>query len=193
MAIKKENNKVDVRLLNEMGKVVFDRNLAKALPNLKLYYVYRGVRKRGEIRYDITIIPPKMLGKEFVRTKGNRNSKNFQELYTVLNGKAIFLMQKSKGRKIEDVVAVEAKKGDSVIVPPKYSAIMINPTKKILKTGNWVSGKNENIYKELEVMQGACYHYTKSGWIKNKNYKKVPVLRFEKPLKKIPKNLGFLK
>jgi len=41
-------------------------------------------------------------------------------------------------------------------------------------------------------MQGACYFYTKSGWIKNKNYKFVPKIRFEKPLKEKPKNLDFL-
>jgi len=42
-------------------------------------------------------------------------------------------------------------------------------------------------------MKGAGYFYTKSGWIKNKNYGKVLQLRFERPLKSKPKNLDFLK
>jgi oxalate decarboxylase/phosphoglucose isomerase-like protein (cupin superfamily) len=42
-------------------------------------------------------------------------------------------------------------------------------------------------------MKGGCYYYTKSGWVKNKNYEKTPELRFEKPLKSIPKNIDFLK
>ena len=179
-----------------MQDLLYDKEWAKKAPNLELYYMHRGLKKKGELRYDITIIPSKMLGKEFIRTKGNRNSKNFQELYTVLKGKAIFLMQKTKRGKpniIEDIVAVEAKKGESVIFPARYAAITINPLKKELKIANWVSKKNNNVYKELEKMKGAGYFYTKKGWIKNKNYKEVPKLRFEKPLKKIPRNLDFLK
>lgn len=185
--------KKQIRYLREMEEVVFDKNFAREFPDLKLYYVYRGVKKENGIRYDITVIPPQILGKEFVRTKGNRNSNNFPELYTVLTEEAIFLMQKAKGEIVEDALAIPAKKGDYIIVPPKYAVITINPSKKTLKLGNWVSEKNKNIYEELEKMKGACYFYTKSGWIKNENYKKIPKLRFEKPLKKKPKNLDFLK
>ena len=63
----------------------------------------------------------------------------------------------------------------------------------VLKNFNWVSEKNQNIYKDLEAMKGASYFYTKSGWVKNKNYKRVPKLRFKKPLKKEPKDLEFLR
>ena len=184
---------METRYLNDMKTVLYDQKWAKTAPNFELYYMYRGLKKKGELRYDITIIPARMLGKEFVRTKGNRNSKNFQELYIVLEGKAIFLMQKAKGKVVEDIIAVKAKKGECVIFPPKYAAITINPLKKELKIANWVSEKNKNVYKKLERMKGAGYFYTKTGWIKNKNYKKIPKLRFEKPLRKIPTNLDFLK
>lgn len=193
MEIDIRGKKPDIRYLDEMREVLYDKKWAKKAPNLELYYIYRGLKKKNGLRYDITLIPPQMLGEEFVRTKGNRNCKLFQELYTVLSGKAIFLMQKVKGEIVEDVLVVKAKKGDWVIVPPKYAVVMINPSKDTLKTGNWVSEKNENIYEELEKMGGACYFYTQSGWIKNKNYKRVPKLRFEKPLKRVVKNLDFLK
>jgi len=188
---------MEIRYLNEMKSVLYDQKWAKTAPNFELYYMNRNVSQKSKVksqksnlRYDITIIPPRMLGKEFVRTKGNRNSKNYQEIYTVLKGEAIFLMQKAKRGKyniIEDIVAVKAKKGDSVIFPARYAAITINPSKKKLIVANWVSEKNRNVYKELEAMKGAGYFYTKNGWIKNKNYKKVPQLRFEKPLKKMPR------
>jgi len=181
-----------IRYLKEMGNVVYDKNFAKNNPVLELYYVYRGIRQENGIRYDETIIPNQMLGQEFVRTKGNQNSNNFGELYTVLEGEAIFLMQKANKEIIQDVLAVKAQKGDYIIVPADYAIIIINASKKELKTGNWVSQKNQNIYRELEKMGGMCYFYTKSGWIKNKNYKKIPELRFEKPLKQKPKNLDFL-
>jgi len=187
-----KSKRPDIRFLNDMKKVLYDREWAKTAPNLELYYMYRGLKKKDGLRYDITIIPPRMLGKEFVRTKGNRNSKNFPELYTVLEGKAIFLIQRSKGEIIQDLSAIIAEKGDWIKIPSKYAVITINPSRKNLKLGNWVSEKNKNIYKELEEMQGACYFYTKAGWVKNKNYEKIPKIRFQKPLKKIPKSLDFL-
>lgn len=177
--------------MNDIKSVLYDQKWAKKAPNFELYYMHRGVKQKGDLRYDITIIPPRILGKEFVRTKGNRNSKNYKESYTVLKGKAIFLMQKAKRGKyniIEDIVGVKAKKGESIIIPARYAAITINPTKKELVVSNWVSKKNKNVYKELEVMKGAGYFYTKDGWIKNKKYKKIPKLRFEKPLSPIRKN-----
>ncbi len=188
----KLKTKKSIRFLNDMKSLLYDQDWVKTAPNLELYYMDRGIKKKGDLRYDITIIPSRMLGKEFTRTKGNRNTKKFQELYIVLKGTAIFLMQKGKEKNIEDIIAVKAEKGDSVIVPPKYAVITINPSKIKLKIGNWVSEKSNNVYKELEENKGAGYFYTKKGWIKNKNYKNTPKLRFEKPLKTIPKNLNFL-
>ena len=178
-----------------MNSVLYDQQWFKtALPELELYYVPRAVKVKRDLRYDITIMPAQMLGKEFAKTKGNRNSNGFQELYTVLEGNAIFLMQKTNNAIVEDVKAVKAEKNDWVIVPPDYLVITINSsTVKELKTGNWVSEKTENIYKDVEKFNGACWFYTKKGWVKNKNYKKNPELRFEKPLKQIPKSLEFLR
>ncbi len=185
--------KPQIRFLDEMKDVLYDKEWTKIAPNLELYYMYRGIKKKGDLRYDITVIPARMLGKEFVRTKGNRNSEGYQELYTVLEGEAIFLMQKAQGEIVEDVIVTKAKPGDWVIVPPDHAVITVNPSKKVLKTGNWVSEETKNIYENIEKMKGACYFFTQSGWTKNKNYAKVPKLRFEKPLKKMPKNLDFLK
>ncbi|MBZ9578350.1 glucose-6-phosphate isomerase [Patescibacteria group bacterium] len=188
-----ENRKPDIRCLNDMRKVIYDQEWLKTAPNLELYYMYRGIKKKDGLRYDITVIPARMLGKEFVRTKGNRNSEGYQELYTVLKGEAIFLMQKVQGEIVKDVIITTAKPGNWVVVPPDYAVITINPSKRVLKTGNWVSEKTKNIYRDIEKMGGACYFYTQSGWMKNKNYTKVPKLRFEKPFKSMPKNLDFLK
>lgn len=193
----RKNKKPDIRYLNEIRDLLYDKDWAKNAPNLKLYYMYRGVKKKNGLRYDITVIPHKMLGEEFIKTKGNHNSENFPELYFVLKGKALILMQKTSGKTVKDAVALELKKGEVVIEPADYDVVTINPTKKSLKIANWVSEKNINSYENMEKMKGMCYFYTKAGWIKNKNYelrskKKIPKLRFEKPLKMCPKNLDFL-
>ena len=47
-------------------------------------------------------------------------------------------------------------------------------------------------YENMERMNGACYFDTADGWLKNNNFKKIPELCFEKPLKSAPADLTFL-
>src|SRR3990167_5372213 len=191
---KVESRKPDIRFLYEMKEVLYDKKWVKESPNITLYYMYRGIKRKNGLRYDITIIPPKMLGKEFVKTKGHEHKNHFPELYMVLEGKALYLMQKrDKKGAVLDVFAVKAKNGESIIVPEGYGHITINPGFKNLVAANWANDKCLSDYGFFERKNGACYYYTRSGWVKNKNYKKVPKLRFEKPLKRAPRNLDFLK
>lgn len=186
--------KPGVRQLKEMQKVVYDKKFARKKGNFKLYEVYRNLKKDGNLRYDVTVIKPLMLGEEFVRTKGNCNSKGFQELYTVLEGEAIFFLQKFQEKKVDKAVAIKAKPGQWAIIPPYHWVITINPSlKNTLETGNWVSDDTENMYKALEKKGGQCYFYTKRGWIKNNNYDIIPELRFERPLENRPESLDFLR
>ena len=81
----------------------------------RLYYMYRGIKEDGDLRYDITIIPAKMLGMEFNKTKGHYHPESYGELYIVLEGEAIYLLQKlDQEGEIEDVYMVEAQKGEDV-------------------------------------------------------------------------------
>lgn len=175
-----DNIKPDIRYLKDMKEVVYDKEWLKTAPqDLELYYMYRNLKKKDKLRYDITVIPSQTLGQEFVKTKGHKHPD--KETYNVLKGKVVFLMQKSKNDIIEDVYAIEAKKDDTVSIPLNYEHIAINPSDQELKLGNWVPGDCKNVYDSLEKMKGACYFYTKQGWIKNENYKQIPDLRFEQP------------
>ncbi len=185
----------DIRRLNDMKNVLCDQKWAETSPELELYYMYRGVEKNNDLRYDITVIPAKMLGSEFVKTKGHYHLENWQEVYTVLEGTAIYLMQKRKpDGGIMDAYFVKAEKGESIIIPPGYGHVTINPSEEQeLKMANWISENCKVDYLPYEKMQGACYYYTKQGWIKNENYKSVPELRFEEALESVPQDLNFLK
>ena len=188
------NSKPDlVRSLREMKEVLYDQKWFNSARDFNVYYVWRGVKEVGELRYDITTIPPKMLGKEFPKTKGHKHLNNFQELITVLEGEAYYLSQWGKGNKINKIEVVKAKAGDWFIVPLGCDHLTINPGKKRLVMANWISKKCKSDYSLFEKYQGAGYYYTKQGWVKNKNYKTVPKLKFKKPLKRKPKNLDFLK
>jgi len=177
---------MEIRYLNDMKDVLYDQKWAKKAPNLKLYYMYRGLKEKDDLRYDITVIPARMLGQEYVKTKGHEHVGNYGEVYIVLEGQAIYLMQKRKNEEIKDVFAIKTKKGEIAVIPPGYGHTTINPSKKDLKMANWMLKSVKSDYAFFERMQGACYFYTKKGWIKNKKYKKVPKLRFEKPRKTIP-------
>ena len=193
MRINLKNKKPDIRYLNDMKNVLYDQQWAKTASNFELYYMYRGLKEKDGLRYDITVIPARMLGKEFTKTKGHEHVGNYGEVYIVLEGKAIYLMQKRRGKEIIDAFAIKAKKGDVAVIPSGYGHITINPSKKDLKMANWMAEGVKSNYAPILKTNGACYYYTKKGWIKNKNYKKVPKLRFEKPKKSLPKNLDFLK
>ena len=91
-------------------------------------------------------------------------------------------------------IGMQVKKGDVVVIPSDYGHITINPSEtENLKMANWVASECKSDYALFEKNHGACYYYTKEGWIKNEHYKNVPPLRFEEPLKEVPKNLEFLK
>lgn len=182
----------DIRRLKDMEGVLMDGEAALADPEKELYYMYRGVEEKDGLRYDITVIPPSLIGEEYVKTKGHFHCENKGEVYTVIKGGAIFLFQKGTDE-IEDVYAVKAKAGESVVIPEGYGHVTINPGEETLELSNWVSPSCSSDYKSIQEKNGACYFYTVKGWIKNENYKNVPEIRFEEPLKELPQNLDFLK
>lgn len=202
MEIKIQNSKIQkynlklknaqVRFLNEMRNVLYDQPWLKTAKNFPVYYIWRGVEEKNGLRYDITIIPPKMLGGEFPKTKGHKHLNNFSELITVLAGEAFYLSQRGKNDKIDKIEVIKAKKGDWLIYPPNCEHLTINPGQKNLVMANWLPKKCQSDYSLFEKFGGAGYFYTKDGWLKNKKYKKVPKIRFKKPFKKAPKNLDFL-
>lgn len=153
--------------------------------------MYRGLKKNGNLRYDITIIPPLIINGEYVKTKGHFHKQGYPEIYTVLEGEAIFLMQKGVNP-VEDIYIVKAKKGESAIIPPFYGHITINSSRETLKMANWISDNCLADYKPIENQKGSAYFYTSSGWIKNNNYEEVPKIREEKPINGFPQDLGFL-
>ena len=194
-AINLEGKKPDIRRLSDLKEVVFDKKWLEGAADRDLYFMYRGLDKKDGLRYDITIIPSLLMGSEFVKTKGHKHLGNFSEVYTVIAGRAIYLMQKWKDDGcIEDVYAVFAEKGDTVAIPSGYGHTTINPDGILeLEMANWVCVACKSDYSFYEKMGGACYFFTEGGWIKNPSYQSVPDLRFEKPLKNIPENLDFLK
>jgi len=188
-----KNRKPDIRHVSDMKEVVYDKEWLKNAPDSELYYMYRKVKEENGLVNHITVMPSKMLGKEYVKTKGHYHTKpSYGEVYAVLEGQGLFLSQKEKNGIIEDVFCVKAKKGEYVAIPPDYGHVMINDSSEELIAMDWSSEDCKGNYEPILEKKGACYYYIKSGWIKNENYEKTPELRFKEPLKSMPENLDFL-
>ncbi len=176
-------------------------------PNRVVYKVHRGkLDPETKTCYDETTIFNSLMGVELPKTFGHYHPKNkegyfFPELYTVLEGRAWFLLQKperSNPKIIKEALLVEAVKGEKIVMPPEFGHVSANPEKKDLKLGNW-KAEFENDYQIYEILHGACYYFLESkegslDIIKNSHYEMVPELIKVKP-KKMPeelKNLEFL-
>jgi len=188
--------KPNVRMLFDMKEVICDREWLAGANNIELYYMYRelslskndaSVIKEYGLRYDITVIPPRMLGYEYVKTAGHYHPRvlgtdvTYPEIYEVLSGEAHYLMQKPDNDRIAEVILVKAEQGDKVIIPPGYGHITINASNRVLKMANWVAQDFESTYEPVKEKGGAAYFILKDGFVKNPAYSDVPEIRILKP------------
>ena len=164
----------------------------------ELYYMYRevcreedreAIRARG-LRYDMTILKPGKVGREYIKTVGHYHplkpgtTLTYPEVYEVIHGKAHYLFQKYGEGGAEEVILVEAHPGDKVLIPPNYGHITINPGDDFLVMSNWVASGFSSIYEPLELLSGGAYIEIEekdgsSQFIPNPNYKDLPPLKRE--------------
>jgi glucose-6-phosphate isomerase len=179
----------DVRRLIDMKEVILDQNWLAVALDFELYYMYRDLSLsradkekllHNDLRYDITIIPPNMLGCEYIKTAGHYHPNapgsfvTYPELYEVIEGEALYLLQ---NQDLSDVVAVYASAGDKVLVPPGYGHITINRSNKTLKMANYVARSFSSLYEPYKEKRGGAYFFTKNGWIKNERCPEAGELR----------------
>jgi glucose-6-phosphate isomerase len=154
--------------------------------NKNLYYIYRNcclkkdkkLFSKASLRYDITLIPAGLIGNEPHRTIGHihkkLDKKNVWEIYQVIYGKAIFLIQNKKTKK---VYAVYRNKGQKIIIPPDWGHITINAlVKKPLVVSNiFANRKNLSDYSFFKKTHGPAWYpvWKENGIVFEKN-------RFEK-------------
>ncbi len=192
----------DVRKLHDMEDVVFDREWFEKTEtrNQDMYYMFRDLAKNDSdfeeikahhLRYDITVIPPGMLGSEYIKTVGHYHPRvpgtdiSYPEIYQVLEGSATYLLQKVENGEedlVLDVAIITAEKGDLVLVPPGYGHVTINNSGKTLEMANWVCRDFSSVYEPIKRLSGASYFLLKDGFVKNPLYRSIPPIRHLKPL-----------
>jgi len=174
-------------MVEEMRPVLFEPACRCSEP---LYFMYRDLARsaadrqwlgKHRLRYDLTVIPPRDLCGERIKTKGHYHPKNkagvgFPEIYEILTGRAHYLLQ---SRTLDDIVLIAAEAGDLVIIPPDYGHITINPSPdQTLSMANIVSTEFESEYAEYEARHGAAWYELSDGTlVRNPAYGPVPPVR----------------
>jgi len=179
-----------VRTAEDIRGVLADRACTATGP---VYYMYRDISRSDadrtwltaqHLRFDITVIPPRECCGEFIKTKGHYHPDNpygsgYPEVYEVLAGKAHYLIQ---NRDCSDVIMIAASAGETVVIPPGYGHVTINPAgNTVLQMANIVSSQFSSEYEGYEALKGAAYfEKVKEGFVKNPVYKRSASLRFAK-------------
>ncbi len=178
------------RPLSEMTPVL--RAEEKSDPNTSIYDVYREIDLIDNFRYDITIFYSNKLKNELTKTFGHYHKGDMMEIMEVVDGKALWLLQKYNNDPsiIEEAYLVEASAGEKAVFPTRFGHLTINPTPHTTTLSNWISLNAISDYKQYTDLHGGCYYVLKNQndeitFEKNKNYKQVPELIKLKP-KEIP-------
>jgi len=196
-----------VRTGAQLHKVLLDQEAD--LPPF-IYWMMRDLGLKDEpyrkethdLRFDITLFVAAMLGREHVKTAGHYHTTppggqcSYPEVYGVLSGRAVYLLQKVKDiaataadLQVEDCIVVEGIPGDKIIMPPDYGHVTINRLPRLLVMANWVSDRFSSQYGAVEQTRGFAYYLIdgRGGpkWVKNPLYKDVPPLRIARA-KEVP-------
>ena len=209
-----QDSKPVVRVFSEMVPVLFNEMALPIPPHQEMYYMYRDVHlpedepvlKKIHIRYDITVIAPGMIGKEFIKTIGHYHPLipgsqfAYPEMYQVIHGSGLFVIQKMDAdfKQLISFYVIEASRGDIVIYPPGYGHIIVNTGSESLVTGNWVSPDFSSLYSPIADLHGMAYYVIAEsekpyGFLKNSHYKNHPPIRVVTMDDKIEAGFGLIR
>jgi glucose-6-phosphate isomerase len=164
-----------------------DVYLEKSAPKQELYFMYRYFEKESDAdlfennrcEYDITVLKTGKVGPEPIKTVGHYHAEvpgteiSYPEVYEVITGEITYLLQTKPNADNEvDVVIVEAKAGDKVIVPPNYGHISINRGAETAVSSN-IQRRDlpaSADYDAFSEKNGGALYFDGSDWTENYNY-----------------------
>ncbi len=178
------------RKLSAMKEVIMDKNAITAENgDEQIYMMYRDVAAESDrsafdkigVRYDVTIMPDYRLGNELNKTLGHYHPKaedgvSYPEIYEILKGEALILLQKILADGGVDLRLAHAKAGQKVLIMPDYGHITINSGHSLLAMSNLVCTRFTSDYKSIEAMHGgAIYVLSDGSHVANNAYKNVSI------------------
>jgi len=184
------------RLVDEFRQVLFEPD---SLPSgLPFYWNYKLVHAGSadqlfqsmRLTFGLVLLPPMKAGVEFVKTHGHYHSCMpgsqiaYPEVYTHYYGELYLLMQRrEQGRAVEldDCVLYRMVPGQSIMVPPGYAHILINPSLGPALMGGLYSFDSIHDYAPIRAAAGGAYYFIEEAglekFLPNRRYTRNPPLR----------------
>jgi len=153
----------------------------------------RALFQKYDFRYDITVIMPGTVGGECKKTSGHYHGYikdrvyTYPEVYEVLAGKAVYILQKVKNFDradqepvIEDLKAVFVEAGQAIIIPPFYGHCSVNVGEGPMVFSNIAVISCPLHYEPIQQKHGLSTYVLKDHqtlvFAPNSNYQKVPAI-----------------
>lgn len=162
------------------------------------YYMIRG----GVDKKNITVWETGTVGGEYIKTYGHYHIGKLEEIYWIINGEGIVLLQEreidSLGKPVNDKIksfqAISVKSGDKVFIPSGIGHLIVNTGRTWLVTADDspvnfnevdpVSLPGHADYCPVKELHGFVYYVVEENGqpklIKNPYYKIVPEAGFSK-------------
>lgn len=120
------------------------------------------------VRHNLLLLRPGRMGAEFTKTRGHvqvcDDGEGCPEVYGVLHGRALFLLQQmadsGSGVRVLDVRWIEAQPGQKVVVPAGYGAVVSNLGVEDLVLSQLAAVDAWPVHVMYERMHGAAYYIT---------------------------------
>jgi glucose-6-phosphate isomerase len=137
------------------------------------YLTYRDVRQAAGtslaangLRYDVTVTLPGAVAGERVKTAGHYHALDphgvsWPEIYDVLSGSAVFVLQRAVGDpagdpEIDRALAIVAGPGDRLVIPPEYGHVTVNVGETPLVVADLVAIASNNHYQGYANRRGGA-------------------------------------
>lgn len=184
------------RLLEELTHVALASDICQGCQD-SVYTMFNGVYRRSDaerivdsgLRYELTLIPPRMIGRELIKTHGHLHNAppggniTYAEICEVLVGTAHFFFQTLDPEEPAATHAffIEAGPGDKVIIPPDLDHLTINASAGPLLFSDVVALGIQGVYDRYQKSGGAAYLEVRDDqtpvFITNPRYRRVPPLQ----------------
>jgi glucose-6-phosphate isomerase, archaeal len=162
----------EARCVDELSDVLYEsREIDLAQ---ELYWIFpmqdagasNELFEAADLTYSFVLLPPGTVGGEFVKTRGHYHPEMpgsdlaYPEVYSHLLGRPYLLMQhrfQNRANQVDDCVLIELSNGMSVMIPPGYAHILINPTNEPAVISGLYSRSFRGSYDPITEMAGAAY------------------------------------
>lgn len=188
------------RLLSELAPVVLEPQTCEHSRE-PVYTMFNGVYRRADahriagsgLRYELTLIPPRLIGRELIKTHGHVHNAppgsrvTYAEVCEVLLGTAHFFFQTldPEGPDASMAFYIEAGPGQKVVIAPDLDHLTINAGNGPLLFADVVATGIQGVYERYRMTRGAAYYEVRDGetttFIPNPRYRRVPPLQRMEP------------